>query len=159
MAKLRGSIFIMTGGVSMPEAGPRIEHPHDSSTWLLDVKTKVWEKCEDCECMKRAGHMMMVHKENVYVVGGYTYEHHRLKKLFLLDEVIEAAGVTKDIIITRKIVVTNLTGKNLPNITDFPSQAMQTLCTAMGVMKSQITNHTVKISTFPTTQNVIAISY
>ena len=61
--------------------------------------------------MKRAGHMMMVHKENVYVVGGYTYEHHRLKKLFLLDEVIEAAGVTKDIIISRKIVITNLTGK------------------------------------------------
>ena len=57
----------------MPEAGPRIEHPHDSSTWLLDVTTKVSEKCEDCESMKRAGHMMMVHKEKVYVVGGYTY--------------------------------------------------------------------------------------
>jgi hypothetical protein len=119
MAQLRGSSYVMTGGVIMPEAGPKIEHPHDSSTWLLDVTTKEWDKCEDCEYMIRAGHMMMVHKERLYVVGGYTYEHYKLKKLFPMDEVVEAAIVTKDIIITRKFVVTNLTGENIPNIYGF----------------------------------------
>ena len=40
MAMLRGSSFIMTGGVTMPEAGPRIDHPHDSSCgfWTSQLK-------------------------------------------------------------------------------------------------------------------------
>ena len=119
MARLSGSTYIMTGGVVMPEAGPKIEHPHDSSTWLLDVSTKEWDKCKDCEYMIRAGHTMMVHEGKVYIVGGYTYRNNKLKKLFLMNEVVEAAVVTKDIITIRKIVLTNLTGENIRNIYGF----------------------------------------
>ena len=65
----------MTGGVTIPEAGPKIEHPTDSSIWLLHVKEKEWEKCMICEFMVRSGHAMVVHMKNIYIVGGYRYNN------------------------------------------------------------------------------------
>ena len=108
--------------------------------------------------MIRAGHTMMVHEGKVYIVGGYTYRNNKLKKLFLMNEVVEAAVVTKDIIIIRKIVLTNLTGENIRNIYGFSCTSSETSCIVTVVMKSHITKHTRKIFMLPTILNVIATS-
>ena len=119
IGKIKDNIYLMTGGVTIPEAGPMIEHPKDSSTWLLNVNEKEWVKCNNCELMIRSGHAMMVHMEKAYIVGGYNYTNYKLHRLFPIDEVIEASIVSSEIIITRKFKLTNLTGESIPNMYGF----------------------------------------
>ena len=121
MSLLKENICLMTGGVNIPEAGPNIEHPKDSSMWLLHIKEKEWEQCNNCELTVRTGHAMMVHMEKAYIVGGYTYVRSKLTKLFPINEVVELSVMTSEIINTRKFIVTNLTSETIPNIYGFSS--------------------------------------
>ena len=40
IGKVKTNIYLMTVGVTIPEAGPMIEHPKDSGAWLINVNEK-----------------------------------------------------------------------------------------------------------------------
>jgi hypothetical protein len=119
MAKLDDSTYLMTGGITIPDAGPKKHHPTDSSTWLLNPDTKEWTKCNECDPMIRAGHAMIIHNRKAFIYGGYRFYQNKATKLFSLSEIIEAVIINEVIIITKTINLTNISNSNLPNLYGF----------------------------------------
>lgn len=98
MAKLSDEEMVMIGGITIPEPGPNICHPTDSTVWKLNTTTLTWIKCKDCEFTKRAGHVMHIHNGKIYIIGGYTYENNVPKKLHSINLLIEMELVADDIV-------------------------------------------------------------
>ena len=97
MGKLNDKELVMIGGLTIPEAGPTMVHPTDSTLWILNVETKTWTKCIDCEFTRRAGHTMHIHNNRIYILGGYTYMNSKPTKLHAINKLIEISLVSENI--------------------------------------------------------------
>ena len=104
MAKLNDEEMIMIGGLTLPEAGPTICHPADSTLWKLNTTTLTWIKCKDCDFTKRAGHVMHIHNSKIYIIGGYTYENNVPKKLHAISQLIEIIPIADNIAPIVKVI-------------------------------------------------------
>ena len=104
MAKLNDEEMIMIGGLTLPEAGPTMCHPADSTLWKLNTTTLTWIKCKDCDFTKRAGHVMHIHNSKIYIIGGYTYENNVPKKLHAISQLIEIIPIADNIAPIVKVI-------------------------------------------------------
>ena len=81
------------------------------------------------------------------------------KKVSFAKSCEDTDVMTKKAIITRKIVVTSITGENHPNIYQFSFTSSANFMYCYRGHEVPDSNYTAKISIFPTTQNMMAISY
>ena len=82
--------ILCTGGVCKPTPGPVKFLPQDSNIFLLKYPEMIWSKLPSEDLLKRSYHSMYISdNKTVFIVGGYSWEDNKAKKLYPVTDVVK----------------------------------------------------------------------